>query len=188
MVYVYFDQYRHASDDEKIALRNKFFKASNHYELTDRDKQKIATGEYKIEYAKDTQKIPTPPIVLIVVFLVYYGLNGLLKKYIKDIVIHCQLLFGLHIVYIKFLTEMIMTIFVTICLLWYINISHKKALQSGYLPHIYKKNIRFILYKKKQSRRYWALLLSKKRYRQKKSLLLGAILMIIAGLFYQLNV
>lgn len=86
--------------------------------------------------------------MLIVVFLVYYGLNGLLKKYIKDIVIHCQLLFGLHIVYIKFLTEMLMIIFVTICLLWYINISHKKALQSGYLPHTSKKNIRFILYKK----------------------------------------
>lgn len=85
MVYIYFDQYRHASNDEKIALRNKSFKASNHYELTDSDKQKIATGEYKIEYAKDTQKIPTPLIVLIVVFLVYYGLNGLLKKYIKDI-------------------------------------------------------------------------------------------------------
>lgn len=58
MAYVYFSQYRHASDDEKIALRNKSFKVSNHYELTDSDKQKIATGEYKMNTPKTPKKLP----------------------------------------------------------------------------------------------------------------------------------
>ena len=52
MAYVYFTQYRHATPDGKVQLRNKFFGSSNRYQLTEADNCCLVMGHYN---ANNTQ-------------------------------------------------------------------------------------------------------------------------------------